>query len=116
MLLADRSGFARRLLVEILDEEFELVDEVDNGVEVVEVYEARRPDLVVMGVEMPIRDGVEATEALKERDPEARVVLYTGRDEGSEVRRSFEAGADGCLVMPFQRDAVIAEVEDVLAT
>ncbi|MES3162006.1 MAG: response regulator, partial [Halorubrum sp.] len=61
VLIADDSEFMRNLLREILEGEFEIVGEAENGVEAVNMYEEYGPDLVMMDIVMPIRDGIEAT-------------------------------------------------------
>ena len=52
----------RNLLREILKEDHNIVGEVENGVEAVETYKKEEPDLVMMDIVMPIRDGIEATD------------------------------------------------------
>ena len=62
VLIADDSAFMRNLLREILEEDHTIVGEVENGVEAVEVFTEEHPDLVMMDIVMPIRDGIEATD------------------------------------------------------
>ena len=70
VLIADDSEFMRNLLREILEENHEVLDEAENGVEAVELYEEHDPDLVMMDIVMPIRDGIEATAEISEADPD----------------------------------------------
>ncbi|MFB6095272.1 MAG: response regulator, partial [Halodesulfurarchaeum sp.] len=73
VLLVDDSEFMRNLLREILEEEFDIVGEAENGVEAVELYKEHRPALVMMDIVMPIRDGIEATAAIEDFDGGAHV-------------------------------------------
>ena len=62
VLIADDSAFMRNLLREIPEEDHTIVGEAENDVEAVEVFTEEHPDLVMMDIVMPIRDGIEATD------------------------------------------------------
>ena len=72
---------------------FEIVGRARNGAEAVELAEELRPDLVVMDVEMPVLDGVEATRLLQARMPELPVLAISGHDYEERVLEIREAGA-----------------------
>ena len=55
------------------------------------------PDVVLMDIGMPIRDGIDATREIHQRDSGQHVVIYTGSDEYADVARADEAGAAGFL-------------------
>jgi two-component system nitrate/nitrite response regulator NarL len=75
------------------DGAFLLVGRARNGREAVELAEQLRPDLVVMDVEMPVMDGVEATRLLRERLPEVPVLAISGHDYEERVLEIRSAGA-----------------------
>ena len=72
---------------------FEIVGRARNGKEALELAEELRPDLVVMDVEMPVLDGVEATRLLRERMPQVPVLAISGHDYEERVLEIREAGA-----------------------
>jgi len=74
-------------------EEFVVVGRARNGREAVELAERLHPDLVVMDIEMPVLDGVEATRALQELMPEVPVVAISGHDYEERVLEIRQAGA-----------------------
>ena len=113
VLIVDDSAFMRNLLQQLLDGEHEVVGEAENGVEAVELYRELDPDVVTMDVVMPIRDGIEATSAIKESDPEARVVMCTSVGQEEKMRAAVEAGADGYITKPFQKPNVLEAIADV---
>ncbi len=75
------------------DQSLEVVGRARNGREALELAEELRPDLVVMDVEMPVLDGVEATRLLHERMPEVPVLAISGHDYEERVLEIRAAGA-----------------------
>jgi len=114
VLIADDSEFMRNLLREILEEDHQIVGEVENGVEAVEVYKEERPDLVMMDIVMPIRDGIEATDEIKTQDPAATVIMCTSVGQEEKMKEAVKAGADGYITKPFQKPSVIEAIEDAV--
>lgn len=72
---------------------FELVGRARNGREAVELAQELRPDLVIMDVEMPVMDGVEATRLLSERLPDLPVLAISGHDYEERALEIRAAGA-----------------------
>jgi len=114
VLIADDSEFMRNLLREILEEDHEIVAEAENGVDAVERYEELNPDLVMMDIVMPIRDGIEATAQIKKGDPSATVIMCTSVGQEEKMKEAVRAGADGYITKPFQKPSVIQAIRDVV--
>ncbi|WP_254273044.1 chemotaxis protein CheY [Haloarcula marina] len=114
VLIADDSEFMRNLLREILEEDHTIVGEVENGVEAVEVYKEQTPDLVMMDIVMPIRDGIEATGEIKSANPDANVIMCTSVGQEEKMKEAVKAGADGYITKPFQKPSVMEAIEDVV--
>lgn len=114
VLIADDSEFMRNLLREILEEDHTIVGEVENGVETVEVYKEETPDLVMMDIVMPIRDGIEATDDIKSSNPDANVIMCTSVGQEEKMKEAVRAGADGYITKPFQKPSVMEAIEDVV--
>jgi DNA-binding NarL/FixJ family response regulator len=87
------------LVEELLERDgrFAVVGLARDGDEAVELVEQRGPDIVLMDIGMPGRDGIEATRAIHDRDAGQHVVIYTGSDEYADVARADEVGAVGYL-------------------
>ena len=114
VLIADDSEFMRNLLREILEADHTIVGEVENGVEAVEVYKEETPDLVMMDIVMPIRDGIEATGEIKSANPDANVIMCTSVGQEEKMKEAVKAGADGYITKPFQKPSVMEAIEDVV--
>ena len=114
VLIADDSEFMRNLLREILEEDHNIVGEVENGVKAVETYKEHDPDLVMMDIVMPIRDGIEATDEIKTSNPDANVIMCTSVGQEEKMKEAVKAGADGYITKPFQKPSVMEAIEDVV--
>ncbi len=114
VLIADDSEFMRNLLREILEEDHDIIDEVENGVEAVEVFKEQQPDLVMMDIVMPIRDGIEATDEIKNEFPNSNVIMCTSVGQEEKMKEAVKAGADGYITKPFQKPSVIEAIKDVV--
>jgi DNA-binding NarL/FixJ family response regulator len=106
LLIADdhavvRSGLAR--LVETFDG-IELVGAAANGEEAVALAAERRPDVVLMDLEMPVLDGTEATRRIREAHPELAVVVLTSFSDRERILGALDAGAAGYLLKDAEPD------------
>jgi DNA-binding NarL/FixJ family response regulator len=83
--------------------DLEIVGSVGNGQEGVESYRTLQPDVVLMDLQMPKMNGVDATRKIRQEFPEARVVVLTTYDGDEDIFRALQAGAKGYLLkgMPF---------------
>lgn len=111
VLIVDDSEFMRSLLREILADDYEIVAEGENGVEALELYREHEPDLVMMDIVMPIRDGIEA---ITDSDPDARVIMCTSVGQEEKMKMAVKAGANGYITKPFQKPSVLEAIEDVV--
>jgi NarL family two-component system response regulator LiaR len=96
-----RNGLGTFLLVH---DDLELVGEAGDGEQALAVYERVRPDVVLMDLKMPRKDGVEATRALMARDPELRVIALTSFKEEQLIQDALDAGAIGYLLKDVDAD------------
>ncbi len=85
--------------------------EAENGQQAISQYEAHRPDMVFMDITMPIMDGIAATRAIKERDPNACIVMCTAMGQQNMVLEAIRAGAKDFIVKPFNPERVLDCIE-----
>jgi DNA-binding NarL/FixJ family response regulator len=98
-----RTGLAQ--LVETFDD-VELVGAAANGEEAVALSGEREPDVVLMDLEMPVLDGIEATRRIRETHPDVAVVVLTSFSDRDRILAALDAGAAGYLL----KDAEPAEL------
>jgi NarL family two-component system response regulator LiaR len=98
LLVDDSAEFAETArAVLAADARIEVVGVAADGAEALDLAEQLRPDLVLMDIEMPRVNGVDATRAIRDRCPDSQVVMLTGRRERDDEVGSGEAGAVGFL-------------------
>jgi DNA-binding NarL/FixJ family response regulator len=98
------------------DPRFTVVGRARTGDEAVTLCAQHGPDVVLMDIGMPGRDGIEATHAIHGLDPEQHVVIYTGSDEYGDVARAADAGAVGYLHKGALTSPDLADALHVLHT
>lgn len=92
-----------------------MVAEATDGAEVVALFEAHRPDVVLMDLRMPRQNGVAAVVAIKAVDPEARIVALTTYEGDADIYRVLDAGACGYLIKDMMGTDVIRAVRTAAA-
>lgn len=97
VMLVDDHPIMRRGLREVLEDsgEFEIVGQAADGIEAVKTAEGSRPDVIVMDVMMPRRDGVEACRDILDLLPDTKVVMLTASAEEDVAIKAIAAGATG---------------------
>lgn len=117
VLLVDDHALLRTGVAKIINQErdMQVVAEAGNGVEAVEAYERHRPDVTLLDLRMPVMEGVEAVRLIRERDPDARVIVLTTYDTDDEISRALKAGAKAYVLKDISADDLIQCIRDVLA-
>ncbi|WP_169985919.1 response regulator transcription factor [Microbispora sp. H10836] len=116
VVLAEDQSMVRGALASLLglEPDIEVVGEAANGDEVISVAEATRPDIALLDIEMPGRDGIAAAEELRRRVPGCRVVILTTFGRPGYLRRAMEAGAVAFLVKDSPASELAAAIRRVL--
>ena len=117
VLVVDDHSFVRAALVDLFADisDIEVVGECADGTEVVPAVQSSRPDVVLMDVDMPRMDGVEATRALRAVEPDARVLMLTGTVSPVRIQEAHSLGAKGYLLKGGDCDELIDRVREVAA-
>src|SRR5690349_9415529 len=95
VLIVEDHELARNGLVFSLNRKsnFKVVGEAENGEAALRLVKTQQPDVVLMDIGMPVMDGIEATQEIKQQFPHIKVVILTSHQDGEEVYASLAAGA-----------------------
>jgi len=113
VLICDDQTVVREGLAAILstDDEIEVVGLARNGEEALALAAEERPDVVLMDLNMPVMNGVQATQRLRHRHPTLRVLILTTYADDAWVIDAIRAGAAGYLLKDTRRDDLVAAIK-----
>ena len=106
ILIADDHAVVRHGLKELLSTfvDVELVGEAANGEEAASLCIEREPDVVLMDLEMPVVDGIEATRRIRAQDSDVAIVVLTSFSDRTRILQALDAGAVGYLLKDVEPD------------
>jgi DNA-binding NarL/FixJ family response regulator len=112
VLVVDDHAMVRAGLQQLLasTSDIEVVGLAANGAEAVELAGEVRPDVVLMDLQMPVMDGVVATAALRDVNPEVSVVIVTSFSDRDRIVGALDAGAVGYLLKDASPDELLSGV------
>ena len=115
LLLVDDEVLIRQGMASLLSlhDDFEIVGEASNGEEALDISRKVQPDVVLMDIQMPVLDGVEATRRLLESLPKAKVLVLTTYDNEEYIVDAVRNGASGYLLKDAGSDQIAAAVRAV---
>jgi response regulator NasT len=114
VVVAEDEAIIRLDLKEILEEEgYEVVGETGRGDEAVQLVTDTKPDVVILDIKMPGKDGLAVAKAVTERRL-AAVLILTAFSQRNLVDEAVEAGALAYLVKPFQKAELVPAIEMAL--
>lgn len=115
VLIADDHQLVRQGMAALLSvkPEFEILGQARDGVESVELATSLNPDIILMDLQMPHKDGIEATREIKEDNPEARILIITSFAEDENVYLAIKAGALGYLLKDSSPEELMQAIHDV---
>jgi DNA-binding NarL/FixJ family response regulator len=113
VVIADDHAVVRAGLAQLLTTfaDVELVGAAANGDEAVALCAERDPDVVLMDLEMPVLDGIQATRRIRAAQPEVAVVVLTSFSDRERILSALDAGAAGYLLKDAEPDALAHAIQ-----
>lgn len=105
-----RNGFAS-LLKEL--DNIEVILEASNGLELLEQLVHKQPDIILLDIEMPIMNGVQTAELLKEKYPQIKVMILTMYKDDCHLLQLIERGAKGFLQKEISPEVLLFAIHEV---
>ncbi len=90
-----------------------LLAEAADGIEGIKKARELSPDVILMDIGLPNIDGIEATQRIKDFNPEIKVLMFTSRDSENDVFAAFQAGADGYVMKGATPEQTISAIKAV---
>lgn len=113
ILLVEDQFFARLALHSVLDsrQDMQIVGETARGEEALALYRKLKPDITIMDLRLPGLSGFEAIAAIRQENPEARIVVLSNYEGVADVRRALEAGALGYLTKDADAATLVRAID-----
>ena len=117
VLIADDHVFLRMGLATLFENTpgFAIAGEADDGEQAVRQTLRLKPDIVIMDLSMPVKDGIEATREIKSAAPETKILVLTTFATSDSISDVLAAGANGVILKNSPRDQLLASLQQVLA-
>ena len=113
-MIADDSDSIRKVLKDMVSlGGHELVGEANDGAEAVEKFNTLKPDVLLLDLTMPEKDGLTALKEIKGTNPDAKIIVFSGDDSNETVNECLEAGAVSFIPKPFDFDQVIKILKEI---
>jgi len=113
LLLADDHAVVAQGLEALLKEHFELVGIVHDGRSLLEGAETLRPDVILTDISMPLLNGLDAIRQIRERRPQAKVIVLTMHRDTHLAVEAFRAGALGYMLKTSPAEELVAAIKQV---
>jgi DNA-binding NarL/FixJ family response regulator len=112
LLIADDHPLVRSALTQLFEsvDDVTVVGSVSDGEQAVAAALQASPDVILMDLEMPTLDGIEATRAIRQHDSDARVVILTTFSDRARILGAIDAGALGYMLKDAEHDEIIRGV------
>lgn len=115
IMLVDDAAFMRMMIKNTLTQGgYTEIIEAKNGVEAVNLYKSEKPDLIIMDITMPEKDGIQALREIKELDKSSTVVMCSALGQEKLVLEALKLGAVDFIVKPFKADRIMKTVQSLI--
>ena len=109
VLIVDDAAFMRMSIRNMLmNHDFEIVGEAENGLMAIEKYKELQPDIVTLDITMPEMDGLQALRVIKKLDPAASIVMVSALGQEARMKEAIIYGAKGFIVKPFKEEIIVS--------
>jgi len=114
VMIADDSDAIRLILQDILKiGKHEIAAEAINGVEAVDRYSKVTPDVLLLDLAMPKKDGLTVVKEIMAKHPHAKIILITASDNQNVINECLKAGASAFISKPFDFDHVLKLIKEI---
>jgi DNA-binding NarL/FixJ family response regulator len=114
ILLADDHVIIIEGLRRLLEDQFELVGAVTNGMRLIEEARSQKPDVILLDISMPLLNGLDAARVLQDEKTKSKLIFLTMHTDLFFVQEAFRVGASGYLLKQSAGDELISAIHQVL--
>ncbi|NLM13233.1 MAG: response regulator transcription factor [Epulopiscium sp.] len=115
VIIADDHSMVREGLKQLieLEDDIEVVDQAGNGEEAIKKAMEKKPDVILMDINMPVLNGIEAVKRLREQKCPSKIIMLTIHNEIEYLLETIEIGIDGYILKDSDSEALITAIHTV---
>ena len=111
VMAVDDSPITRKMIKKALEPEgFEIVGEAVNGMDALELYSKINPDVITMDVTMPIMDGLQAAQVIKQQNPAQKIIMLSAMSDNDIVAEAKGWGIVHFCAKPFKPEEIVEKI------
>ncbi len=114
ILVVDDDDGIRGLIKGVLSDEYKIIGEAKSGEKAIAIFKDTDPDLVLLDIRMPEKDGFEVFNMMRKVDPDQKIIFYSVVNPVEKVQKRYKDLADGYIVKPARKQKLLETVKDVL--
>lgn len=115
VLYVEDEPFLGKIVKESLESREFDVEMVADGAKVMDAYEAFQPDICVLDVMLPNRDGFSLGQEIREKNPRIPIIYLTAKTQTQDLLKGFDAGGNDYVKKPFSMEELIVRIENLLS-
>ena len=115
VMIVDDHNLVREGLKAVFSQgdEIEVIGEAGSGEEAIEMVDKVKPDVILMDISMPGMNGIQATKLIRDKHPDAKIVILTMLDQEGYVYEAIKAGATGYMLKSTSSDELVNAIQTV---
>ncbi len=114
ILLAEDEPALAQIVKESLETRDFVVFLAENGLQAMDIYKTKKPQVLVLDVMMPKKDGFTLAKEIRREDTQTPIIFLTAKSQTSDVVEGFELGGNDYLKKPFSMEELIVRIYNVL--
>ena len=111
IMIAEDSEGTRMLIRDWMEiKNHEIVSEVETGTDAVTEFNNKKPDILLLDIAMPKKDGITVLKEIKTTNPDAKVIMLTANEDQNMIAQCAEYGSLAYLIKPFDEEQLMAAI------
>jgi len=116
ILYIEDDRLTQRIIVSVLEKYFNKIFVANDGIEGIELYHKKRPDIILSDISMPNLNGIEMIETIKQYNPKQKIVLFTGYNDLDYLKKAINIGVDKYILKPLDTKKMLMALNDIVQT
>jgi len=114
ILYIEDDRLTQRIIVSVLENYFDNIFVANDGVEGIELFHEKRPDIILSDISMPNLNGIEMIREIKEYNPKQKIVLFTGYNDLNYLNKAINIGVDKYILKPLETKEMLTALNEVI--